>query len=160
MEIHDAPQVSMLSVIAATGVDMTADCAGADCAPGEVPATGVWDTLVAEHKMNKAQERVLRMLHSRMEAAGISREDRLVIAVDAGGQVNVGPHPQREQICAILAATPGIAGELRCMAALALTERGMRQMVQAEYVLNGTGEGCEHVFQACLKGGLSHFHLL
>ena len=102
----------------------------------------------------------LDSLYALLDGAGVDRGERLVIGLDERGGVSVDEHPQRERVLALLESHPRVADKLRRMAALALTGRGVRDIARAEDMLAGHGGEGERVFQACLKGGLSHFHLL
>ena len=106
------------------------------------------------------QADALDSLYALLDGAGVDRGERLVIGLDERGGVSVDEHPQRERVLALLESHPRVADKLRRMAALALTGRGVRDIARAEDMLAGHGGEGERVFQACLKGGLSHFHLL
>lgn len=179
------PMLSVRPFADAGGVDGPDNCAAAGpAAPdgpvrfGEGPACrvegaawtealdellGVGSALradVVEEELDGMQEQTLDALYALLDRAGVSRDERLVIVLDRGGCLDVGEHPQRDQVLAQLRAHPGIAERLRAMAALALTERGMQDVTLAGRMLRGGGNGDERIFQATLKGGLSHFHLV
>lgn len=113
-----------------------------------------------EEALDAMQADALDSLYALLDGAGVDRGERLVIGLDERGGVSVDEHPQRERVLALLESHPRVADKLRRMAALALTGRGVRDIARAEGMLAGHGGEGERVFQACLKGGLSHFHLL
>lgn len=122
--------------------------------------SAVLDASELENVQDEMQERVLDILFSLLDEAGVSRAERLVLVLDAGGRVDVEEHPQREKVASLLAAHPRLAERLRELAALALAERGMNDISRAGKLLRGRGEEGGRIFQACLKGGLSHCHLI
>lgn len=113
-----------------------------------------------EEALDAMQEETLDSLYALLDNAGVDRGERLVIGLDGRGRLEVDEHPQRERVLALLDAQPRLAERLRHMAALALTGRGMRDIARAGALLAGEGAEDGRVFQACLKGGLSHFHLV
>lgn len=113
-----------------------------------------------EESLDLMQADVLNSLYAMLDAAGIDRGERLVIGLDDQGVVSVDEHPQREQVLALLEARPLVTDKLRRIAALALTGRGVSDIARAEHLLTGQGGRSERLFQACLKGSLSHFHLV
>lgn len=118
------------------------------------------DEAEVEEALDLMQADTLSSLYALLDGAGIDRGERLVIGLDGCGAVSVDDHPQREQVLALLEAHPRVAGKLRRIAALALSGRGMRDITRAEQVLTGHDGKGERLFQACLKGSLSHFHLV
>lgn len=113
-----------------------------------------------EETLDLMQADALSSLYALLNAAGIDRGDRLVIGLDGRGMVSVDEHPQREEVLALLEAHPRVTDKLRRIAALALTGRGMRDITRARHLLTGHDGKGERLFQACLKGSLSHFHLV
>ncbi len=133
--------------------------------PGEgriLPLPRVEPRILADvgDELDRMQERILADLYARMDRAGISRDERLVISLAPSGLLDVGEHPQRESMLAILDEHPELAEHMRRMAALALTERGLTDILLADDVLHGAGRESARIFQASLKGPLSHFHLV
>lgn len=118
------------------------------------------DEATVEETLDAMQEDALAGLDALLDEAGIDRGERLVIGLDGRGGLDVDDHPQRERVLELLARHPALADTLRRMAALALTGRGARDIARAEGLMNGDGAEGGRVFQACLKGGLSHFHLV
>lgn len=115
--------------------------------------------------LDNLQEQSLDSLYALLDAAGVSRNERLVLSLDMNGTLHVSEHPQQAVIIAALAAHPAIATNMRTMAALALAERGMDDLVLAKRMMHSAPRkempsSDERFFQACLKGGLSHFHLV
>ena len=118
------------------------------------------DETGVEETLDLMQTDALNSLYALLDGAGIDRGERLVIGLDECGKVSVDEHPQREQVLALLEAQPPVVDKLRRIAALALTGRGMRDIARAEHLLTGHDGKSERLFQACLKGSLSHFHLV
>lgn len=118
------------------------------------------DETRVEETLDLMQADALSSLYALLDGAGIDRGERLVIGLDERGEVSVDEHPQREQVRALLEAHPLVVDKLRRIAALALTGRGMRDITRADHLLTGHGGKSERLFQACLKGSLSHFHLV
>ena len=126
----------------------------------EVALHAVVNTPDLEKLQDDMQEHTLALLRELLDRAGVSREERLVIVVDEGGGVDVAEHPQRELALSVLAEHPQLREKLRAMAAGALLARGMDDISRANHVLREHGGEGGKIFQACLKGSLSHCHLV
>lgn len=128
------------------------------CAGASLQAANVGECL------DTLQEQSLDSLYALLDAAGVNRNERLVLSLDMDGTLHVSEHPQQAIIIAALAAHPAIAMRMRIMAALALAERGMDDLVLAKRLMRSNAlrkdSDSTRLFQACLKGGLSHFHLV
>lgn len=123
--------------------------------------------------LDTLQEHTLADIHALMESLEISSARRLVFTLDREGRLDAGEHPRREALRALLRVHPEITGNIRTMAALALAEKGMAELRLADKLLRKALQDDDTdkprddgeiqpmpLFQACLQGALSHFHLL
>ncbi len=104
------------------------------------------------------QEQALDILRRRMHEAGITPDQRIVLTLDAGGHIHAAEHPDRERLEDLARKEP-LPRLFRQIAAISLTGRGLDDLRLAHGLLQGN-EGAEPLLQACLKGALSHFHLV
>lgn len=126
--------------------------------------------------LDSLQEHTLADIYTLMESMNISLAQRIVLTLDKEGRLDAAEHPQREAIRELLRIHPEVATGIRSMAALAVAEKSMTELCLADRLLQhvpadnaddaeaapceGEEARRELIFQACLQGSLSHFHLV
>lgn len=105
------------------------------------------------------QERALDLVYTVLHQANISTENRVVIALDASGTLQL-KQPQSPALENKLAEAESLRKALLQLTALELADQALQHLEQALNLLQNNTQGNQLIYQACLQGALSHFHLL
>lgn len=106
------------------------------------------------------QEAILLELYELFQKEDIDLDERLVIILSGDGRLEARDHCQQGRINELLAKKPELGTKMQTMAALALIQRGVTDLEQARLLFEAESRPQQEIFQACLRGSLSHFHLL
>lgn len=100
------------------------------------------------------QERALDLVYTVLHQANISTENRVVIALDASGTLQL-KQPQSPALENKLAEAESLRKALLQLTALELADQALQHLEQALNLLQNNTQGNQLIYQACLQGALS-----
>lgn len=126
-----------------------------------------------EQNVADLQEGFLDGLSARLDAAGVSLDEKLTLSMnDAGSLTMLGDHPHKERIEQALADAPELSsafGELASQSELIRDIRNLRRVVTARVgaaaydavdatTAEKASDGTASAYRVSLKGAMSHFY--
>ena len=126
-----------------------------------------------EQNVSDLQEGFLDALSERMDAAGVSLDEKLTLSMDDAGSLSVvGDHPDKARIEQVLADAPELSsafGELASQSEIIRDIRSLRRVVTARVgasaydavdaaTQENAAESSTSAYRVSLKGAMSHFY--
>ncbi len=114
-----------------------------------------------DERIEEMQEAFLKIFDFIMAEEKISREEKIVLSLTENGCLELNNHSEKIKILALLEQTPQILKIMQRLAADALLKKGIQNIKYARKLEKKEKNDSEKViYQASMKGALSHFYLI